>query len=374
MEGYLQTFHRTKDICLQFRTSKATPTRADRQDQELRELMADQLAKEVHNRTVANRRQQADQERVERSDRRADCIQRENHFIFIKMHYLTHFASHVRRFGSISMYSTKIGELAHKDQIKDRYCKSNTNDATQQILSQYGRQHALGMRLQTIEALSKVKGVIMAEDSGMEMPAFSSHSTPHRVLKGRMKTTSTLTELCATLNIHYSYMMQEILPFTRQTAADDRQLPADPTELGLLPVEGFAQLQIPVADFQETDRFQIHRARCTGTKAFCNGGPRNDSVWAQTGGEANYGDLRGRVVARLPALFKIRNILGEAGAVHRLALLCILDPVNSGRFHIASGHTVTTVYIQTVAKDVAGRTIHIGSSPKMIKTTSTQSH
>jgi len=44
------------------------------------------------------------------------------------------------------------------------------------------------------------------------------------------------------------------------------------------------------------------------------------------------------VVARLLALFKIRNILSEAGAVHRLALVCILDPVNSGRFHIASGH------------------------------------
>jgi len=43
-------------------------------------------------------------------------------------------------------------------------------------------------------------------------------------------------------------------------------------------------------------------------------------------------------VARLLALFKIRNILTEAGAVHRLALVCILDPVNSGRFHIASRH------------------------------------
>ena len=74
----------------------------------------------------------------------------------------------------------------------------------------------------------------MAEDSGMEMPAFSSHSTPRRVLKGHMKNTSTLTKLCATLNIHYSDMMQEILRFTGQTAADDRRLPADPTELGLL--------------------------------------------------------------------------------------------------------------------------------------------
>ena len=256
IESNLQTFHRTKDIFLEFRTSKATRTRPDRQDQELRELMADQRAKEVHHRTVANRPRQADLKRVERSDQRADLISRENHFNSIKRHYLRRFASNVRRFGSISMYSTEIGELAHKDQIKDGYRRSNKNDTAQQILSQYGRQHALGMRLQTIEALSKVKCVIMAEDSGMEMPAFSGHSTPRRVLKGRIKNSSTLTELCATLNIHYSDMMHEILCFTRQTVEDARRLPADPTEVGLLPVEGFAQLEIPVADIQETDRFQ----------------------------------------------------------------------------------------------------------------------
>jgi len=45
MESYLQTFHGTKDIFLEFRTLKATLTRADRQDQALRELMADQRAK-----------------------------------------------------------------------------------------------------------------------------------------------------------------------------------------------------------------------------------------------------------------------------------------------------------------------------------------
>jgi len=216
------------------------------------------------------------------------------------------------------------------------------------------------MRLQTIEALSKVKGVIVAEDSGMEMPAFSSHNTPHLVLKGRMKNTSMGTELCATLNIHYSDMMQEILHFTRQTAADDRPLQADPTELGLLPVARFAQLEIPVADFQETDRFQIHQARCTGTKAFRNGGPRNDWLWLQTDGEANYGDLRGWVVARLLAPFKIRNILSEAGAVHRWALVCMLDPVNNGRFHIASGHI-------RVGKRVNGRDMRIVSIGAVIR-------
>ena len=117
--------------------------------------------------------------------------------------------------------------------------------------------------MQTIEALSKVEGVIVVEDSGMEMPTVPSRSTPRRVLKGRMNT-STLTELCIALDIHYSNMMKEILLFIRQTAPDDLQSPADPAELGLLPLEGFAQLEIPVPDFQETDRFQIHRARCTG--------------------------------------------------------------------------------------------------------------
>jgi len=196
--------------------------------------------------------------------------------------------------------------------------------------------------------------VIVVEDSGMEMPTVSSPSTPRRVLKVRMKNTSMLTELCTALDIHYSNMMEEILRFIRQTAADDRRLPADPAELGLLPVEGFAQLEIPVPDFQETDRFQIHRASCTGTKAFRNGGSRNNWVWFQTCGKAIYGDLRGRVVARLLAPFKIRNILSKAAAVHHLALVRILDPINGGRIHIPSGHI-------RVSNQINGRRMRIVS-------------
>jgi len=56
------------------------------------------------------------------------------------------------------------------------------------------------------------------------------------------------------------------------------------------------------------------------------------------GGEANYADLRRRVVAHLLAPFKIRNILSKAGAIHGLALVCILEAVDSASFEIASGH------------------------------------
>jgi len=43
-------------------------------------------------------------------------------------------------------------------------------------------------------------------------------------------------------------------------------------------------------------------------------------------------------VAQLLALFKIRNVFCEAAGVQRLALLQVLDQINSRRFHLASGH------------------------------------
>jgi len=148
MERYLQTFHQTNDIFLEFRTAKSTPAEVNHQDLELRRLMVNQIAQEAHHISAAQRRRQADQNRPQRVNRRADFIQPENHFNFIKMHYLSHFVSHVRHFGSILMYSTEMGELAHKQQIKESYRRSNKNNAAPQILSYYGRKHALGMRLQ----------------------------------------------------------------------------------------------------------------------------------------------------------------------------------------------------------------------------------
>ena len=146
-----------------------------------------------------------------------------------------------------------------------------------------------------------------------------------------MENIGTLTELYRALNIDYSDMIEGMLRFIRQTIADKQRLPSNRTELGSLPVEQLIHLEIPVLDFQEADVVQIHRARSIGTKAFCNSDPRNDWKWVQAGREESYGDLRGRVVARLLVLFKIRYL-------HRLALVHILDPVGAGRFHRGSGH------------------------------------
>ena len=63
MERYLQTFHQTKDIFLEFHTSKSTHAEVNRQDWELRRLMANQIAQEGHHISAAQRRRQADQNR-----------------------------------------------------------------------------------------------------------------------------------------------------------------------------------------------------------------------------------------------------------------------------------------------------------------------
>ena len=300
--------------------------------------MANQITQEAHHISAAQRRRQADQNRLQRANRRADLIQRENHFNFIKMPHLSHFVSHVQYFGSILMYSTEMGKVAHKEQIKESYRRSNNDNAARQILLNYGRKHALGRRLQTIEALSKAENAFVMGTARMEALA-SSPSAPRRVFKGRMiENIGTLTELCRGLNSNYSDMIEETLHFIGQKIADAQPLSFDRTELGLFPVEQFTHLEILVSDFQEADVFQIHRSRCTGTKAFWNGDPRNNWIWVQAGGEESYRDLRERVVARLLEHLKIRNVLSGARDIHRLALVCIPDPVGTGRIDHGSGH------------------------------------
>ena len=80
-------------------------------------------------------------------------------------------------------------------------------------------------------------------------------AAPRRILKGRKKMVITLTELCTTSNIDYGNIMEEMLHFTKQAVVGDHPQSSDPRELALLPVEQIMHLEIPVADFQETDVF-----------------------------------------------------------------------------------------------------------------------
>ena len=230
------------------------------------------------------------------------------------------------------MYSTDIGELVHKEQIKEGYRMSNKNHAARQILAQYSKQHAIGKRLLTMEALRKAedkaeKGIVGVSNQGTRPTS----QTPRRALKGRTQNVSTVFELSLALEINYDDLAVKLINYVRQTMADERQLPVDPSERKFPSAELFRLFEIPVPDFQETDIFQIHRARCTERKSFRNSDARNDWIWIQAGGLDMYGELRGLAVARLLGLFKIRNVRTEV--VSRLAFVQVLHPVNRGSFH-----------------------------------------
>jgi len=125
MEDYLDTFHKMKDIFLEFRVTKRIRAKIDEQRRELR---YDRPKTREHI-APSKRRRMRDAEREEETERRMDLIFCEPHFNFIKMHLLSHFCDDIRQFGNIPMYSTELGELAHKTQIKPGWRQSNKNDS-----------------------------------------------------------------------------------------------------------------------------------------------------------------------------------------------------------------------------------------------------
>jgi len=98
-----------------------------------------------------------------------------------------------------------------------------------------------------------------------------------------------------------------------------------------LQVELLTHLEISVLAFEESGVYDIHRARCTGAQLFRNQTSRNDCVWIQAGGENMYGALRGRLPARLIALFKMRSCYMQQDTVYRLTGVQFMSLVDSGR-------------------------------------------
>jgi len=144
-------------------------------------------------------------------------------------------------------------------------------------------------------------------------------------LKPHRDDLSDILDFCKVLGISLDRICLELIRYRRQNLPTERRLPEEPAILQLLPVELLTQLEIPVLAFQETDVYDIHWARCTGTDRFRNQESRNDWVWVQAGSEEMYRVLRGRLTAKRVALFKIRDCSQDP--VRRLAGVQMLSPV-----------------------------------------------
>ena len=115
-------------------------------------------------------------------------------------------------------------------------------------------------------------------------------------------------------------------------------------------MEQLTQLEIPVLAFQESGVYDINRAQCTSARLFRNLTSRNDCVWIQAGGENMYGALRGRLPARLIALFKIRSGYMQQDTVYRLAGVQFMSLVDSGR--PSDAHGLVTVQLRDVTREL----------------------
>ena len=352
MERYLEAFHHYKDVFQEFRGSKKTRGDADANDEQLR-LEHERELKDAGRVSAANRRRLQDAYRAQRADEREEILRSQSHFNFIKLHLLVHYCSHVRQFGNIPMYSTDVGELAHKVQIKEGYRHSNKNDASRQILDYYGRVHAVSMRLLTLRAL-QAEAIDQEELSGDAERRFldetdryrprkglaqAEDARPRKLLKARYANIDNLRQLSLSLDVPVERIFEEMIKYSRRSLKGDERLPEDDERLSILPIEQFGQLQIPVLAFQETDVYDTHRARTTGKRSFRNGASRNDWVWVAVGSKGEYGALHGQLPGKLRGLFKVRNTVADAtgSAVHRLAVVQLLQAQSNGG-HITDAH------------------------------------
>ena len=108
------------------------------------------------------------------------------------------------------------------------------------------------------------------------------------------------------------------------------------------------QLEIPVLAFQKSGVYDIHWARCTCARLFLNQTSRDDCVWIQAGGQNMYGALRGRLLARLIALFKIRSRYMQQDTLHRLTGVQFLSLVDSGT--PSDVHGLVTVQLRNITR------------------------
>jgi len=235
MEHYLDQFHRMKGIFLEFRVTKPTVAKVDEQRREIRHqrtLMSQPVAS-------SKRRQILDDGREEEHERRMALVHRESHFNFIKIHLLSHFSDHIRQFGNIPMYSMEFGELAHKEQIKDGWRRSNKADAARHIVHSYSRQPAIRMRLLTLKTLRR-RGTDLSADVLQHLESRTSAvTTPvvrRKIPKGRREDVSNVLDFSKVSGLSLESICREFIRYSRHNLPTERQLSEDHAILQSLPV------------------------------------------------------------------------------------------------------------------------------------------
>jgi len=281
-----------------------------------------------------------------------ELIHSESNFNFVKMHLISHFHHHIYMFGNIPMYSTLYREVAHKEQINDGWPHSNKIDPAGQILSSYGRQYAICMRLLNLEFLQRA-GADLPTEGVENWEKTRPVPTPlaHRwILKGCRDNIHHVVDFGRACDISPQTICPELIWYSWLSLPPERRLPENPAILPALPVELVTQLEIPVLAFQQSGVYDIHRARCTGARLLCNQTSRNHCVWIMAVRENMDSALRGCLPARLIALFKIRSCYMQQDTVYHLAGVQFMKLVDSKQ--VSDVHSPVTLQLRDVTREL----------------------
>jgi len=206
------------------------------------------------------------------------------------------------------------------------------------------------MRLLNVESL-RCCGADLSPDMVEQLDTTSTttaHDIRRWMLKGHRDNVSNMANFRRVLGVSFQIICRGLIRYSRHNLPPERRLSENPKILKSLPVELLTQLESPVLAFQETEIYYFHRARCTGALNFRNHGSCNDWVWVRARTEDMYGALRGRLPAKLVALFKIRDYRCE-DQVRHLAGVQFVSAVNSGR--ISDVHGLGTVQMKKDARE-----------------------
>jgi len=286
--------------------------------------------------STAKRRKLVEELPLETEEMVDDVLTTEAHYNFPKIHLISYFVEQISRYGSLPQYSTEICEALYKP-LKDAYCRSNHINPMPQIIQTYTRAHSFAMRERNLEEWTTelehipqdIKGVIRPTHPSLHLPQGTPLDLRQMRLQGPISTRRIFN--LSTLQDHYQLPDLKALTtryLIRNPFQDAQEPQASADQLIDAPLEAFNTLQVPIPTFNN-DGYLLHRIHCTGPNLFRKQEKRNDWVFVRRRKSATQvqGSLRGRVPAKLNALFKLRDLL--ANTCYHLAHVSLLTIIGS---------------------------------------------
>jgi len=162
-------------------------------------------------------------------------------------------------------------------------------------------------------------------------------------VKGRIWHNWTLSQLESEYGLPYlscltqKYLLavwskEESLPDSSKAFLDDiRHLRLKNDLWQQFTVHAHTQISVQVCNFQDVSNATMHPVRCTGKRGWHNGLPRRDNIFLDRSKIGSYGSLRGRLPARVDAIFTIYDYILDK--THELAHITKYKPVAGGQLN-----------------------------------------